>query len=98
MMCQQEDSSVASATQQSLFPLNKKCEDSEPDVDSSDQSTASASSSVESELESVNGAATVADVKKQPPGSSESFQSLRLNYLMVILAIMLADGLQGKPY
>jgi len=90
-MCQQED---ATTHPQAIFHLNKKpgCEDSEPDIDSSDQSTTSASSSVESELESVNG--TTSDIKEQ--GSSESFQALRLNYLLVILAIMLADGLQGK--
>jgi len=86
MMCQQE-----AAPSQPIFHLKKaSCEDSEPDVDSSDQSTTSASSSVESELESVNGAS---DVKR--PANAESFQALRVNYLMVILAIMLADGLQG---
>ncbi|KAL3930763.1 MAG: hypothetical protein SGBAC_011624 [Bacillariaceae sp.] len=100
-------------------------DEDEPEVDSSDQSTASVTSSVESELESVN---AVLDLKKpvttpaaamaiaataaattatatttsnnnsnnnSNSSSEESFESLRYTYLMVILAIMLADGLQG---
>jgi len=97
-MCQQQEEDVP----QTIFPLNKKslCQDQddcEPDVDSSDQSTTSATSSVESELDSVVDHGT-GSLKKQPAtanGSAESFNSLRVNYLLVILAIMLADGLQG---
>jgi len=78
---------------ETIFPMKKGIghDDSEPDIDSSDQSTASATASIESELDSVSDA--VSDFKK--PETSESFNRLRLNYLMVILSIMLADGLQG---
>lgn len=81
---------------ETIFPMKKGIghDDSEPDIDSSDQSTASATASIESELDSVSGA--VSDFKK--PETSESFNRLRLNYLMVILSIMLADGLQGKKH
>jgi hypothetical protein len=33
---------------------------------------------------------------RKTDASPESFNAFRLNYLFVILAIMLADGLQGK--
>jgi len=87
-MCQESEVPV----QTMIFPMKKGiCPgDSEPDVDSSDQSTTSATASIESELEYVG---AVSDLKK--PETSESFNTLRRNYLIVVLSIMLADGLQG---
>lgn len=98
-MCQQAEAEAETDVhhQPVSFPLNKQQQimagdDSEPGVDSSDNSTASVTSSVESELESVGAAL---DLKKPVTSDEESFESLRCTYLMVILAIMLADGLQG---